>query len=291
MNDVKEVDVTEKRAVVVQEPTNMPTISYTKEQLDLIKRTYAKEATDDELALFVYASKRLNLDIIARQLHFTKRDGKPVFITSIDGYRLNAERTRQYAPGKQPSYDYDKDGKVVSATAYVKKFLVGEWHEIAATAFMSEYKPSDPKAAWMWTKMPHNQLAKCAEALALRRAFPKDLGDTVTEDEMAQVREPEARQPIPDPKPKETPAEAKQDESLEDHASFFVKEVKILKNDPKGKWTLYGICNENGKAYSTLDEKVAERARQSITNDLKVQIGFKKTDKGYLQVVSFTELA
>ena len=183
----------------------IPTITYSQEQLDLIKRTYAKDATNDELALFVYASKRLSLDILARQIHFTKRAGKCVFITSIDGYRLNAERTEKYAPGKEPSFSYDKDGKVISATAYVKKLIGGEWHEVAATAFMSEFLPTEKDGSdntFMWRKMPHNQLAKCAEALALRRAFPKDLGDTVTEDEMAQVREPMGGAPVEPPKPK-----------------------------------------------------------------------------------------
>lgn len=186
----------------VEQTGNLPAITYTRDQVDLIKRMYAKDATDDELAAFMYASKRMNLDIIARQIHFTKRQGKPVFIVAIDGYRLNAERTGQYAPGREPSYTYDAGGKVVSATAYVKKFIGGEWHEVAATAFMEEYKPSDDSSGFMWKKMPHNQLAKCAEALALRRAFPKDLGDTITEEEAAQTREPEARKPIEPPKAK-----------------------------------------------------------------------------------------
>lgn len=204
-------------SVIESAPGNLPALTYTQDQVDLIKRMYAKDATNDELAAFVYASKRMNLDIIARQIHFTKRQGKPVFIVAIDGYRLNAERTGQYAPSREPSFTYDANGKVVSATAYVKKFIGGEWHEVAATAFMEEYKPSDDSSGFMWKKMPHNQLAKCAEALALRRAFPKDLGDTITEDEAAQTREPEARKPIEPPKakvvdaavePKGTPAVA-----------------------------------------------------------------------------------
>lgn len=180
----------------------LPAMTYTREQLDLIKRTYAVGATDDELSLFVYAAKRLRLDILARQIHFTKRQGKPVFIVAIDGYRLNAERTEQYAPGREPSYTYDEKGAVKSATAYGKKFIGGEWHEIAATAFMEEYKPSDAGSAFMWNKMPHNQLAKCAEALMLRRGWPAELGDTITEDEAAQVREPEAKDKIESPKAK-----------------------------------------------------------------------------------------
>jgi hypothetical protein len=53
---------------------------------------------------------------------------------SIDGFRLIADRSGKYAPSREPSFTYT-DGVLESATAYIKKLVAGQWHEIAATAF------------------------------------------------------------------------------------------------------------------------------------------------------------
>jgi hypothetical protein len=55
-------------------------------------------------------------------------------------------------------------------------------HPFTAIAKFSEYNAGGS----MWQKMPANQLAKCAEALALRKAFPHQLSGLYTPDEMAQ---------------------------------------------------------------------------------------------------------
>ena len=274
-----------------QQQSGIPTITYTKEQVALIKRVYAVDASDDELALFVYASKRLRLDIMARQIHFSKRAGKPVFIVAIDGYRLNAERTGQYAPGKEPTYSYNDNGAIVSATAYVKKLIGGEWHECAATAFMAEYLP-DEKQAWMWKKMPHNQLAKCAEALALRRAFPHELSDTVTEDEMAQVREPEQRPPIQQPTPKAAKPETKEPEKkpeapnasspkpgtglAADEFSFIPQAVTRKEGTgAKGPWIATGAKDELGGWFGTFNADHGAILEDAKENGFRVRGTFK----------------
>ena len=164
----------------------------TAEQVDLIKRTVAKGATDDELALFLYQAKRTGLDPLLRQIHAVKRwsEGKEAMAiqTGIDGYRLIADRTERYAPGAATIFQHE-NGKLVSATAFVKKLVAGVWHEVTAIAFYDEYvqKKKDGSPNRFWGGMPHNQLAKCAEALALRRAFPAELSGLYTHEEMAQA--------------------------------------------------------------------------------------------------------
>lgn len=170
-----------------------------REQVELIKRTICKGATDDELALFVQTSNRLRLDPFARQIFAVKRwdskAGREIMSiqVSIDGFRLVAERTGRYAPGRPTEY-VERDGQLVSATAYVKKMAGGVWHEVAETAHWSEYVQTtkDGRPTAMWSRMPHVMLAKCAESRALRRAFPAELAGVYTDDEMQQSAPAEA---------------------------------------------------------------------------------------------------
>lgn len=163
-------------------------INYSREQIDLIKNSYCKGTSDDELKLFLAVSQRLGLDVFARQIHAVKRWnsklGKEVMTiqTSIDGYRSVAERTGCYAGSSLPIFDYDEKGKLISASITVKKIVKGLLCEFSAIAYMDEYMPTDGKNA-MWNSRPKGMLSKCAESLALRKAFPLELSNVYTEDE------------------------------------------------------------------------------------------------------------
>lgn len=154
---------------------------------DLIKKMFAKDCSDDELEIFLYSCQRLGLDPRAKQIYAIKLQGKMTIQIGIDGLRLVAERTGQYAPGKETLYQYDKDGKLLSATAYVKKYAHGEWHEVPATAYLAEYTSGQST----WRTKPHIMLGKCAESLALRKAFPMELSGTYSTEEMESAMEEE----------------------------------------------------------------------------------------------------
>ena len=205
--------MSETQAITVAEAQPaIPQLS--REQVDLVKRTVAKGTTDDELRLFLYTCARTGLDPLAKQIHAIKRwngrEKREVMSiqTGIDGYRLIAERTGHYAPGQQPTYEVE-GGKLISATAYVKKLVAGTWHEVAASAYWEEYVQTDRDGAPTptWKRMPRLMLAKCAEALALRRAFPAEMSGVYTFEEMAQADTPESqpgpaqREPGDDPAP------------------------------------------------------------------------------------------
>jgi phage recombination protein Bet len=174
---------------------------YTQDQINLIKREIAKGATNDELALFLHQCRRTGLDPFARQIYFIKRGNKATIQVSIDGLRLIADRTERYSPGDAIEYVIE-NGLPVSATATVKKLVAGTWHIVKATAFLKEYKPQYDSS--MWNKMPCLMIGKCAEALALRKAFPAELSGIYTDDEMAQAGDKE-ESPV---KPYTAPANA-----------------------------------------------------------------------------------
>lgn len=164
-------------------------------QKELIKRTICKGASDDELQLFIKICERTQLDPFAKQIFGIMRMSKGVNTMTtqiaIDGLRLIADRTGKYSPGKEPVFSYDKDDNLISATSFIKKCTAdGTWHEVGATALLTEYLPAYPSNFWKEKK--HLMLAKCAEALALRKAFPADMSGLYIQEELeAEVAEVE----------------------------------------------------------------------------------------------------
>ncbi len=184
MEEIKKTKVKEKKNDGRKELAINP------QQVELIRKTVAKGATDDELKLFLYQAKRTGLDPLARQIYFVKRitsTGPHVTIqTSIDGFRIIAERSGLYAGQDEPVFE-EKDGKPMKCTVRVYKFGKNGERYLASVgiAYWDEYKPPMGQD-FMWQKMPHTMLAKVAESLALRKAFPQDLSGIYTSDEMEQ---------------------------------------------------------------------------------------------------------
>ncbi len=184
-------------------------ITFEPNKVALIKRTIAKDATDDELELFMHQCRRTGLDPLSRQIYFQKRRTKQgdqmTVLTAIDGYRLIADRTGLYAGNDDPIFDDD----ITWAKVTVYKIVKGIRCPFTATARWDEYYPGDAQG-FMWKKMPHLMLGKCAEALALRKAFPAELSGIYVREEMEQADKPfvdtsviqEAPQPIQIEKPK-----------------------------------------------------------------------------------------
>lgn len=159
---------------------------FTDEQIQLLKSTVCKDHTNEEFAVFLNVCNRVQLDPFAKQIYSIKYNGRMTTQTSIDGLRLIADRTGRYAPGKAPTFTYDKDGKLESATAYIMKKVGNEWFEVGSTAIMREYENQYNQ---LWKKLPHAMLAKCAEATALRRAFPNETSGLYSTEEMSTAGE------------------------------------------------------------------------------------------------------
>lgn len=172
---------------------------FSPQQMDILKNTICKGVTNEEFEVFLMACVKTKLDPFMKQIYAVKRRGKKpdgtwgetmTIQTGIDGYRLIAERTECYSPGQEPTYTYDPQGKLVSATAYVKKMTRdGTWHSVSASAYIDEYcqRTKEGHPMGMWANMPRTMLAKCAESQALRKAFPAEMSGVYTKEEMAQA--------------------------------------------------------------------------------------------------------
>lgn len=139
---------------------------------------------------FLSHCHRTGLDPIARQIYCIERGGKWTTQISIDGARLVAERSRQYQ-GQTPT-EWTADGvtwlqvwlsKDNPAAARVGVYRAGFQAPLYAVATWDAYNAGSP----IWKKMPALMLGKCAEMLALRKAFPQDLSGLYSAEEMDQA--------------------------------------------------------------------------------------------------------
>jgi phage recombination protein Bet len=165
----------------------------------------------EELSAFLHLCQRTRLDPFSRQIYLIGRwnnqQQRKVYTpqTSIDGYRVIAHRAAAeagHALGYEDTLWCDPSGKwrdvwlADAPPAAAKVTVIRNGQRFSAVARYSEYvqtkKNGEPSG--LWVKMPATMTAKCAEALALRMAFPHDLAGVYTAEEMAQADNPAAEE-------------------------------------------------------------------------------------------------
>ena len=170
---------------------------FSEEQMKLLSDHIMKGASPIELQYFGEVCKRVGLDPFKKQIHAVKRWDNAAkrevwsYQTGIDGYRSIANSTGAYAGSDEPKFlpEDESTPNPRKATVTVWKIVAGQRVPFSASARWEEYVQTTRDGApnSMWRKMPYGQLGKCAEALALRKAFPDRLSGIHTDEEMEQA--------------------------------------------------------------------------------------------------------
>jgi len=171
-------------------------VNFNEDQIALIKSQIAKDCNNNELELFLYQCKQTGLNPLTRQIYAIKRAGRMTIQTSIDGFRVIAERSGNYAGQDEPLWEDDEKGFPIKCTVKVYKFTPNFEQRYCAGVGVAHFKEYYPSPMNLQKTMPHAMIAKVAEALALRKAFPQDLSGLYTSDEMNQADEAKVVEPV-----------------------------------------------------------------------------------------------
>lgn len=233
--------------------TQKELITFDAEKINLIRETVAKDLTPKEFELFMSIARTRGLDPVLNQIHAIVRgqgdNAKVNFQVGIDGFRLIAARTGEFAGRDETEFTYKNptDLNPERAKVTVYRFVNGQKCSWTASAKWKEYVPGDEKKAFMWKKLPETMLEKCAEAKALRMAFPNDLSGLYEPSEMDQAPVEKKEKDVT-PKPKSPAKEA-------------LKDMEALANDP-GEYTFDGGRYHGKKLKEFSQKELLDMANQ-----------------------------
>lgn len=192
-------------------------IQWTSGQRAALAQIGLDKADDANLSVFLHYCQRTGMDPFTRQIYMIGRwDGREQRVKytiqmAIDGFRIIAQRSLQYAGQTEPQWcgrdgvwkDVWVDHATPPVAARVGVLRHGWPQPTYAVAHFAEFAPTKKDGALepMWKRMPANQISKCAEAAALRKAFPNDLSGMYVPEELERNDEyPIAEQPVkPEP--------------------------------------------------------------------------------------------
>jgi phage recombination protein Bet len=185
-------------------------LDFSNQQLEMIQHSVMPGANALEFDLFLNLCKAKRLDPLTKQIYAVKVGGKWQTFASIDGLRVIAERSGNYGGQTEPYWcGPDGEWKEVwlsddpPSAAKVGVWKRGYEHPTWGVATFKSYGKGKSNN---WVSMPDVMLLKCAEALALRKAFPDDLSALYVREEFAEDAPRPAAPTPPNQRPAPMPA-------------------------------------------------------------------------------------
>lgn len=266
-----------------------------------LKQTYPG-APDQKIAEVIITAKAMGINPLRTRIYLVSRETRSGTVwtlqASIDAFRAVAGED-VITCHRPTEFAYDSNDALAAATVWGKTFKHGQWHEVCATALFSEYaqRDRDGQLTGMWQKMPHNQLAKCAEALLLRRAAPAKLAGVYSSDEMAQagnIVDVQVSAPRPEPArvieapravapadaPKADPAPVPPAAEEQTRPEFVKKMESDHVKTASGVVEVFRIICESGAVYQTTSTGLAAMARTMMVKAERAAVTFIETPRG-----------
>lgn len=275
-------------AIVQQEQRTKIVPTYSSEQVKLLADTVAKGCTESELKFFLEVARMARLNPFLNQIRPVKRWNSDlgreamVLQVGIDGYRSMAADTQDLAGIDDAVFDTEDEDHPKWAKVTVYRWSRGEKIPYTATARWSEYvqRKKDGTVNHMWSSKPYLMLAKCSEALALRKAFPAELAGVYTDEEMGQADNPAPEQTQSKP-PVQIPSKAsdKKPETKQEPPKTEAPAQQTQQSSPQqqsGPVEIYGIIadakiGKNQKdVWMELDKKLVVIGKDYATDGQRV---------------------
>lgn len=286
----------------LQKSEGTAVVDYAKDKsiVETVRKTVFKNATDPEMALFFYQCTVVGVHPLSKKIVPIKYGDTISFITSIDLYRSKAEDTQLYDGQDRPVFEGDycqpiADGEIiVPEKAWVNVWKKGVSRPFYGEANWTEYYPGEQKGK-KWREMPKHMLAKCAEANALRKAFPDKLHNLYTEEEMQRTIEGLANVQSPSSKPSVSPndissgAPAQQKPVQDGMPTEAERASKKLISEAQGK-RMYALCKNAGVKPEDVCAFVGIRSlawltwdSQNAKNAKKIELALSKQPEVFTQ--------
>jgi len=263
-----------------------------------LKSSLYSGAKDESIKMVLDYCKAAKLDPMQKPVHIVpmsvknaqtgKYEYKDTIMPGIGLYRIQAARSNQYAGVGEPEYGEDVqvtlDGVKITYPKWckivVKKIVHNTIVEFSAKEYWIENYATRNKDSsapnTMWLKRPYGQLAKCAEAQALRKAFPEIISQQPTAEEMEgktfhEFNECSANNEPKNITPKAQTLSARLDDLInveETNIPVAAKLSKLVLTHNVPNEVVYKWCEKAGvSALNELDDQKATSCIEYINNN------------------------